>query len=212
MKTYDVKIDQAPAIPENFGRFHVDENGTCVYDDINELPFAFACGVHGLDLMSFDKWMHDFPQGEAHQELREWRWRAFEAFIGQDFECFFGWANAMHANWKARISIDTLEPNARLGLKHRENQRKRAKKARLIDDRFSMKRQAAQLAKTYPKETAKELFNHLFAALEELGFSPREPDEAPLRYEYSDGANARTIKFKTFEGYVSQSRKGQYGY
>ncbi len=181
-----------------------------MYDDVNELSFALACGVHGLDLLSFDQWIQDFPTGEAHQELIEWRWRAFEAFMRQDFECFFGWANAMHTNWKARVSINTLEPDARLGLKYRDSQSEKAKKTRLIDNRFSMKEQAARLAKIHPGETAKQLFNHLFAALEESGLSPSEPDDAPLRYEYFDGVKTRPIKFKTFETYVSQSRKGRH--
>lgn len=212
MKIYNIRIDRPPAIPEHFGRFHIDEHGTDVYDDPMEMAFAYACGIHGLDLLSFDKWMQDFPKGEAHQELMEWRWRAFDALIRQDFECFFGWANAMHTNWKARLSIGTLEPDARLGLKYRDSQSEKAKKTRRIDGHFSMKEQTARLAKLHPDETAKQLFNHLYAALEEAGMSPYEPDDSPLRYEYFCGEQSRTIKFKTFEGYVSQARTRQHGH
>lgn len=96
--------------------------------------------------------------------------------------------------------LNTLRPLAILGKKHSAQQTKRARKPR---SRLTAIIQA--LMRQNPETSAKELWPHLYSALDEEGLNPTAIDQIDKwRYEYDNGDESRRpITFGRFATIVS---------
>lgn len=90
------------------------------------------------------------------------------------------------------------------GHKHKKSQREKAKQPRGIIREIKEK-----LVKQYPDYPPEDLWSHLFAELEGMGFDPEEmklyPKEKSAKtsnklYKYYRNDKSKTIKFETFRG------------
>jgi hypothetical protein len=100
-------------------------------------------------------------------------------------------------------NVTSLTPLARLGKSHSAQQSQRAKKPR-----SPLTGIIESLVRQYPEESAKELWRHFYAALDEEGLNPdaiEQSDQRRWRYEYDFGDEGRkTITYGHFANTVSQ--------
>jgi hypothetical protein len=111
------------------------------------------------------------------------------------------------------LSDSMIAPVVALGLKHKEAQRRRAQRPRgkVTDDGRNLKQivEALVLGPEHREETARELWPHFSAELDQLGLDPRETshsDRRRIRYEYRFCGRLGKITYGQFANLVSKVR------
>jgi hypothetical protein len=112
------------------------------------------------------------------------------------------------------VSVATAAPIYRIGIKHKEAQRLRAKKPRgkRADDGRTIHSIIDKLA-LHPEhrdETAKELWGHLFSELDSAGLCPKEivhSDQKKVIYSFEPPDGQASITRGRFDNLVSKYRK-----
>lgn len=114
-----------------------------------------------------------------------------------------------------RLVAETMAaPTLAIGERARDAQSKKAKKprGRITDDGRTMDQVIARLALTqYPRESARAIWTHLGAVLEEEGLSPAEivdtEDPQKWTYEYDFNDQRKRISFRRFQAVLSKARR-----
>ncbi len=111
-----------------------------------------------------------------------------------------------------------LEETARelkpfLGLMEAQSKRAQKPRGKVGDEGQTLNQVIAALALKYPELTAKELWCHFFAKLDELGLSPEEipygPGSTKSAYAYDTSRGMKRITFGQFRNVVSNARRSE---
>jgi hypothetical protein len=160
----------------------------------------------------FDQWSFTWDHGTPLQSLGHLK--AFAALkwliLDNPSEC-----RDKNDAWQL-VNHSLAAPMYQAGLNHKEAQRLRACKprGRVGEDGRNMEQIVHTLANRpeHRDETARELWPHLFAELEELGVSPSEIDHIDFRkrcYTYEFKNRQKKITVGQFANLVSRARKRQ---
>lgn len=112
-----------------------------------------------------------------------------------------------------RSGFNEMQPLVKIGKKFKKTQSTKAKKSRgkLTDEGDTMSDIIRKLAisEKYSEESAKDLWGHMFAKLDELSLNPEEfyGDSKKATYSYDFKSARKQIAFGTFSNNVSRFRK-----
>lgn len=195
--------------------------GGWAYEDEEQTRFAFICSSEGFGLPSFDDFIDSLPDGVAQQELLDWRQQAFNAHKTGNTPALRGWLQAAWTNWRARLTVDHVQPTVAMGLSHSKVQAEKGKAGAAArwgigpDGNLRMDDIIKWLALSaeHAEEKAWELWPHFYAELDAQHLNPAEVEDTndwKKSWITYDGQGKRdSITGKTFANKVAIHRSGK---